>query len=344
MRAGDESFERLRAALEQLASDDVAELVAEARAQARSRVRTMLTEAMAQTMLERAREELEGARPSVPSGPAEPSPPVHHEPGLGWYVYCVTAADGLAIPAVSGIDPAHDVTALHDGDLAAIVSRVPLEEFDEDRLREHLADMTWLERTARRHEEVLDTVRALRTVIPMRLCSIYRDESGIRAMLERESSALKDALDSLDGKAEWGVKVFLAAATPDIPRDDGEQRAATGPEADTGAAYMERRRQEHHERRRAGQRFEAACTSIHERLSAIAAEALIAAPQRSEASGHAGEMILNGVYLVQDSDRERFDAVVAALRAEFEPLGLELEQTGPWPAYNFVPGTIGAAW
>ncbi len=40
----------------------------------------------------------------------------------------------------------------------------------------------------------------------------------------------------------------------------------------------------------------------------------------------------------------RFTPRSSALQAEFEPLGLELEPTGPWPAYNFIPGTIGAAW
>jgi hypothetical protein len=55
-------------------------------------------------------------------------------------------------------------------------------------------------------------------------------------------------------------------------------------------------------------------------------------------------MVLNGVYLVGDHDRERFHAEVQALEAEFAPLSVALELTGPWPAYNFVPGTIGAAW
>jgi hypothetical protein len=55
-------------------------------------------------------------------------------------------------------------------------------------------------------------------------------------------------------------------------------------------------------------------------------------------------MLLNGVYLVQDESREEFRAQARALARSFANLGIELELTGPWPAYNFVPGTIGAAW
>ncbi len=41
------------------------------------------------------------------------------------------------------------MTSLREDALAAVASQVPLEEFDEERLREHLADMTWVEATAR---------------------------------------------------------------------------------------------------------------------------------------------------------------------------------------------------
>jgi hypothetical protein len=50
------------------------------------------------------------------------------------------------------------------------------------------------------------------------------------------------------------------------------------------------------------------------------------------------------VYLVPDEAREDFRSQGAALARVFSELGIEIELTGPWPAYNFVPGTIGAAW
>ena len=44
--------------------------------------------------------------------------------------------------------------ALVEGDLAALLSPVPLAEYGDERLREHLEDISWLERTARAHEAV----------------------------------------------------------------------------------------------------------------------------------------------------------------------------------------------
>jgi Gas vesicle synthesis protein GvpL/GvpF len=359
MRAGDESFESLRAAIEQLAAGEIADLLAEARVEARTRVRSMLSEAMAQAMLERAREELQAPVPPrrEPSGSAvgPPTRPEEHReevsPGVtdrgpgasdfGWYVYCVTEGGEPPVAAeLTGVDPSQEVSTLAHGSLEAVVSRVPLDQFGEEELRARLSDMAWLERTARRHEAVLDAVREQRALVPMRLCSIYREQSGVRMMLEREREELESALDRVRGKAEWGVKVFLS----DVEVADAEDDPSSSGGPGMGTAYMERRRREHGERRRAGERVEAACDAVHDRLSAVAVEGRLVPPQRPEVSGHDGDMILNGVYLVADRDTERFAETVSALTDEVAPLGLELERTGPWPAYNFIPDTIGAVW
>src|SRR5207302_1810418 len=102
--------------------------------------------------------------------------------------------------------------------LAAVASQVPLSDFGEEHLRERLADMPWLERTARAHERVLDAVGEHATLIPMRLCSVYRSRSGVIDMLAREARALEQALEQLEGKSEWGVKVF---ASPHAVRGRG---------------------------------------------------------------------------------------------------------------------------
>jgi len=373
MPRNDDSLERLRAAIDDIAAADAAELLTEARIEARARVRATLADALAHSMLERLREQLpEPARdiasarqeprqerparaPVRPERPApvQPRPepaarrdPAPREPGPApssdepaWYVYGVIGGETELNRPLQGVDPAHAVTTLREGALAAVASHVPLAEFDEVQLREHLADMAWVEATARAHEAVLESVRDQTTVIPMRMCTVYRTEGGIREMLAREAVPFRDALDHLDGKAEWGVKVFTSVTRPDeIPTVDA------GAGDSPGAAYMERRRTDRERRQRALQMAEEAADLIHERLSAVATDAQVISLQRPEVSGHSGDMILNGVYLVPDNVAEAFHEEVGALASELEPHGVELYPTGPWPAYNFVPGTIGAAW
>ena len=380
MPRSDDSLERLRAAIDELAAADAADLLTEARIEARARVRATLTDALAHSMLERLREQLpdpardiapahqerparEPARQERPASErvrSEPTPlrnPVRREPAdaapppappsaePAWYVYGVIGGEIELSGSLDGVDPGHPVTTLREGALAAVSSQVPLEEFDEVQLREHLADMAWVEATARAHEAVLEAVRDQTTVIPMRMCTVYRTESGIRDMLAREAAPLRDALDHLDGKAEWGVKVFTSVA-PAEETHTADADASDSPSAQdsSGAAYMERRRTDRERRQRALQIAEEAAELIHARLSTAASDAQVISLQRPEVTGHRGDMILNGVYLVPDDAAEAFHEEVRALASELEPDGIELYPTGPWPAYNFVPGTIGVAW
>lgn len=388
MPRSDDSLERLRAAIDELAAADAADVLAEARTEARARVRATLTDALAGAMLERLHEQLPGTQPdepppaarsrekrpgrrrgqaatapreeqsapassapasvpeqsapdvSAPAPSAPAPPPAESSTETAWYVYGVVAGDTALGESLHGVDPAWNVTILREGALAAVSSQVPLAEFDEARLREHLADMAWVEATARAHEGVLDWIREQATVIPMRMCTVYRTEGGIREMLSREAGPLQEALDRLDGKAEWGVKVFT-----DIARAGGGIHGVdTGVGDAPGTAYMEGKRTEQERRQRAFELAEEAAALVHERLSAVVSDAQLIPLQRREASGHRGDMILNGVYLVADAEIAAFHDEVRALESDFEPEGIEVVATGPWPAYNFVPGTIGAAW
>jgi Gas vesicle synthesis protein GvpL/GvpF len=360
-KSGD-PLDRLREAIDAVAAADAADLLAEARIEARARLRASLTDALAASMLERLHDQSPGSaaparerrptresrstgesrstRPAKPAKTAKPAAPAprataEHPPAdPAWYVYGVIGSDAQLTGSLAGVDPAEPVTTLTEGALAAVASQVPLEEFDEARLREHLADMTWVEATARAHEGVLDHVRQQGTVIPMRMCTVYRTEGGVREMLHREGHALEEALEALAGKAEWGVKAFVS------PEPEADTRGA----GESGAAYMERKRTERERRQRAMELADEAAAVIHDRLSLLVSDAHVIPLQRPEASGHSGEMVLNGVYLVADDAVDAFREHVRALRAEFEPQGIELVPTGPWPAYNFVPGTIGAAW
>jgi hypothetical protein len=349
VQAGDESCERLRAAIDAAAVGDVASLVAEARDEARARVRAMLTEALTQAMVERAREALELSRrpeqleqlaPSAAPGSQRLAADHDAVGPCGLYVYCVACAQADGAPAgLEGIAPGRRVTVVHHGALAAFVSEVPLEEFGEERLREQLADMGWLERTARAHEAVVDAIRKRHTLVPMRLCSIFRDESGVREMLGREAAALGDALVYLERKTEWGVKAFIDPGHVAAPEMDA---GAVTPGFE-GAAYMKRRLRERHEDARANRELELAAAQIHGRLQSVAVEGRASPSQRPEVSGHPGQMILNGVYLVEDEHQQSFKSEVEELGTRFERMGVEVVLTGPWPAYNFVRGTIGAA-
>ena len=62
--------------------------------------------------------------------------------------------------------------------------------------------------TSRAHERALEQIHSQATVIPIRMCTVYRTEGGVRERLRRDARSLEHALSHLRGKDEFGVKVF----------------------------------------------------------------------------------------------------------------------------------------
>jgi Gas vesicle synthesis protein GvpL/GvpF len=350
----DRAVDALREAIEAVAGERAPGLVAEARAEAESRVRASLTAAFEAALLQRAGGALRpGATPAArrrrderTPAPRAPRPPERSSRDeLGYYVYGVARAEEAEITDdLEGVDPRHSAMLIEHRGLAAIASRVALSEFGEEPLHENLNDVEWLEAKARAHERVLDHVLSHGPVVPMRLCTIYRGEAHVRDVLEREHDVFTDALSRLDGKTEWGVKLIAEPEALERAADaDAAGDEPTSGELSAGAAYMREKGRAARRRDVADRIAENWSEKVHDRVAAHAVEALLNPLQNPEVSGHTGDMLLNGVYLVDDRAADEFHAAVGELASEYEPLGARVEISGPWPPYNFVKGSIEAA-
>jgi hypothetical protein len=344
----DAVIERLRAVLDELAAEETAALVEEARIEARARVRALLAEALAERMLARAehaladgdpvaarqREPRSEPRRRAPAAPRRAADRERREPPpttqQGWYVYGIVE-ESFEAPPMLGVDDEHGLEVVPAAGLAALTSRVPLAVFGEPALQEQIEDLAWLERHARRHEQILESVREQRaTVVPMRLFTIYESTDSLRDTLERERSFLLEALARLAGRTEWGVKLFA---------DPAAARPAEEPEADDagpGESYLLRRRAVDRRTEESAEELHERAEHAHARLAAAAVEARVNPLQPPELSEHEGTMVMNGVYLVDNDVIEGFSAEVTSLREEYAGQGFDVILTGPWPPYNFV--------
>jgi hypothetical protein len=166
----------------------------------------------------------------------------------------------------------------------------------------------------------------------MRLCTIYRSEEQVQALLAQRREELTEALAALVGRGEWGVKV---TASRDRVAERLRQRVEQRP-AGAGGEYLGRKRQELRLHDEVDAVLDAAVQESHARLEEWAVASKLLPPQRAELSGHAGEMVLNGAYLVDDERLEGFREVVDELARQYEQSGLAFDLTGPWPPFNFV--------
>jgi Gas vesicle synthesis protein GvpL/GvpF len=218
--------------------------------------------------------------------------------------------------------------------LVAVVASVGLDEFGEQPLRRNLEDLDWLAATARAHDAVVDAVAGTGPVVPLRLATVYLDDAGVSQMLQERRADLDAALDLVEGRTEWGVKVFGdpgALASP--AQDEGqphEQAAGKG----AGTAYLQRRRAQRQAQETGEQEAAAQAERIHTELARLAVASTRHPPQDPQLSGTRTRMLLNGAYLVDDARAEEFAVIVRGLDAE--PTGVTVELTGPWPTYSFA--------
>ncbi|MGW6015456.1 GvpL/GvpF family gas vesicle protein [Streptomyces sp. NPDC055210] len=261
------------------------------------------------------------------------------------YVYAVCRPFGTPLPAqltgVAGVPPKQ----LVHGDLVAVVGQVPEEDFAEGPLRAHLEDLDWLGATARAHQNVIDALTVVTSPLPLRLATVFRDDSGVRSMLEERAETFSRTLGRLDGRVEWGVKVYSepteateAAETAEAAESKGTPttgEAASPPRraAGSGRDYLRQRRNQRKESEEKWERAEEFSRRLHESLSGYAEDTRIHAPQNSALSRAPGRNILNAAYLVTRTESEAFVELVD--RTKDDAPGLRVELTGPWAAYSF---------
>lgn len=260
------------------------------------------------------------------------------EDGPGWYLYGVVGGD-------AAVDGEGELVLVREGPVAGVASRVSMEEFDPYVLPERLGDAVWLEQKVRLHEQVLEEVLESASVVPCRFCTIYRTEDELRGFLSERGDDLADALSRVDGRVELGVKAFVDRdefATGGAVRNETIRELADhASRAESGRAYLELRRLEQLVTEEL-MRFKGEFSShLHERLLRAADDGVQLNLQRPEVTGRDEEMVFNGAYLV--ADRAPFEEALVELADEYRDTGVELELTGPWPPYNFVPAELGAA-
>lgn len=245
------------------------------------------------------------------------------------YVYAVCRPFGTPLQAqLAGVagDPPR---LLHHHGLVAVVSHVPERDFAEEPLRRHLEDLDWLTTTVRAHQSVIDALTVVTTPLPLRLGTVFRDDSGVRVMLEEREDGFLRTLDRLKDRVEWGVKVYAetAATAPAEPEE-------TPAKPVSGRDYLRRRRSQVRSHEDLWQQAEAFATGLHRTLSAYSEDARLHAPQNPTLSGASGRNVLNAAYLVPRGDSEEFVEMVD--RTKDEVPGMRVELTGPWAAYSFA--------
>jgi len=239
----------------------------------------------------------------------------------------------------SGVDPRFDVELIRDGPVAAVVSRVGLNQFDPERLQGKTAeDIQWLGKIAARHHEIICQAASSSAVLPLRLGTIFRSRDSLQAMLARCRSTVALFLQEIGNRREWGVKLYLEKRRPDPMSERAEPLLPLcfGPSR-TGTAYLARKKAELESRREQRAGLLQTIQGVEQCLAGKAEHFCRIGNLPTDLTGRDEEMVFNAAFLLPSSARERWLETVQNVERNVHDKGLALELNGPWPPYHFCP-------
>jgi hypothetical protein len=249
------------------------------------------------------------------------------------YVYCVTR-DAVS-PDVDGIDGTRDFGTVTFDDVSAIFTKVNGEAFSQEAIDSRAGDLEWLGAIGYRHQAVVAELMKRTAIVPVRAFTLFGSEESLRAYLREHRDALDAALERLDGKQEWTLRVEFEpsrwsealVSRVEALRDLTNDIASAAP----GKAFLLRKKLDE-ERKRASHAAEQSVVAEIEQAVLEKLQCETVAETREHRDGAFPQINV----LVNRDEEATLQELRDGLASRYEAEGVTVALTGPWPPYTFA--------
>jgi hypothetical protein len=253
------------------------------------------------------------------------------------YLYGIVRRSALDLSGVDGIEGARDVVFVGTSELACAVSPVPRAAYNQETLNLRGQQLDWLGPRAMRHQQVIDHLRQTGAVIPLKFGTLCSKVEDVRDILQAHRQPLLHSLEFLQGRDEWGVKVYADADLTGQAIDQaGGAPKETAP-VSPGEAYFLRKKRQKLASDRISVRISELEDEIYERLLPCAVDA-----RKGRCVGPPSEPsrlpVLNAALLLDQDKITALEEIVGQLEADYRTYGIVIELSGPWAPYGFCGG------
>lgn len=237
------------------------------------------------------------------------------------YVYGLIRADTQLPDDLTGLGPSGRVSTIEHGEVAAIVSDIPL-----DRPLGTRKDLL-------AHEAVVDAVAATAAVLPMRFPAVVAEEGVVEELLAPHQDHFLAVLGELDGRVQFTLKGRYVedAVLGEVLQGNAEIRALqdkiSGLSED--ASYYDRVRLGELVVAVLEQQREDEATQILERVEPFAVAVVANQPGQPED-------VLNAAFLVERERVQEFEDAVEDVGRDLDGR-VRLRLLGPLAPYDFIP-------
>ena len=252
------------------------------------------------------------------------------------YLYGYVPGDAPAPDQLAGI-AGRPVTLESSGALAAIISRVPAEEYSPEQLEPRLQDLSWVAEQGVAHERVVAWFVDHSQVLPAPLFTMYSSLDALRSATEDRARELLAQMSRLQGLREWDLKVsFDERALQESAAQISETLASLDLEiaaAPAGKKYLLQKK-----------RSDVLATEVRQAAHRRAVDVLNAVsgmtvqtrslpiPRLQDAL----PVVLHAALLVQQQHESQVTAELETQARQLRTIGMDLAFSGPWAPYRFM--------
>ena len=249
------------------------------------------------------------------------------------YVYAVTR--GVVEPECEGIDGTRRFGTVSAAGIAALYTPVADDEFSQEAIDRRAGDLEWLGAIGYRHQEVVSDVMKSAAIVPLRAFTLFSSPEALRSYLVEHREMLSRAIERVAGKREWTLRIefdpekwnsALVGRVPSLSALQSEIEAAS-----PGKAFLLRKKMDEEKKRMSREAEQSAVAEIERAVvDRLSCETVSESRQARE-----GAFPQINVLLERDEE-SRLDELRAELAPRYEPEGITLAVTGPWPPYTFA--------
>jgi len=249
------------------------------------------------------------------------------------YVYAITRES--ALPDSEGVDLTRRFGTTSIDGVSAVFTSVEDEEFSQETIDRRAADLEWLGAIGYRHQSVVQDVMKKTAVVPLRAFTLFSSEEALRRYMREHADMLRAALDRLDGKQEWTLRVELEpqkwsdalVSRVDSLRELQQQIESASP----GRAFLLRKKLDD-EKKRASHDAEQSLVTEIERAVLQRLRCETVAESRERRDGGFPQINV----LINRDEEATLQELHGTLNDRYASEGVSLALTGPWPPYTFA--------
>ncbi|WP_216830682.1 GvpL/GvpF family gas vesicle protein [Alkalihalobacterium elongatum] len=261
------------------------------------------------------------------------------------YVYALVPSNEkgkIELENLMGIDGNSRISHKEFDHITAVLCELDSNEFSIDSIEKNTQDPQWLTVKATHHHEIVNNLHKSCTVVPLKFCTIYSNETSLKQELQQNQEDILKLFTRFENCDGWNVKIYCQKETwlafwevhDRTVLKEKEKISQMSP----GTQFLMKKKLKQKLIHTVDSHIEKVIHQFHELLIKNSTQYTSKKIWNKQVTGKQEEMVWNGVYLVENNDDtlNEIKKVIKQFQLNYEKQGLMIEITGPWPPYDFL--------